>query len=50
MASNIEKLARDPEMRAAHGAAGRREAELRFDSRANAAAFAAAYERLVNAS
>jgi len=46
MASNIETLARDPELRAALGAAGRREAEARFDNRIYARAFADAYTQL----
>jgi glycosyltransferase involved in cell wall biosynthesis len=50
MAGNIEKLARDPGMRAASGAAGRRETELKFDNRIYATAFAGTYESLLNAS
>jgi glycosyltransferase involved in cell wall biosynthesis len=48
MKENIETLARDPALRAAYGAAGRQEAELRFDNRGYASDFAAAYERLLS--
>lgn len=47
MASNIETLARDPEKRAALGAASRREAEMRFDNRSYARAFTDAYHHLI---
>jgi glycosyltransferase involved in cell wall biosynthesis len=47
MSDNIEMLARDQKLRAAKGIAGRREAELRFDNRTYAAAFATAYDRLI---
>jgi glycosyltransferase involved in cell wall biosynthesis len=50
MSKNIETLARDPGLRAINGGAGRREAELRFDNKIYAAAFATTYESLLDAS